>query len=108
MMAILAFFGYSVQYIQRIDMSVAIVCMVNNTAVKAQQQSAALNYTERSLYGNSSVTENAQHLDSCMFKEAAKGKAFDGEFIWTKPVQGLILSAYFYGYVTTQVSKIVS
>jgi hypothetical protein len=34
LVAIVAFLGYAVQYIQRIDMSVAIVCMVNNTEVK--------------------------------------------------------------------------
>jgi hypothetical protein len=32
-MAILGFFGYALQYAQKINMSVAIVCMVNNTAV---------------------------------------------------------------------------
>jgi hypothetical protein len=34
LIAIIAFFGYAVQYIQKINMSVGIVCMVNNTAVK--------------------------------------------------------------------------
>ena len=37
-MAILGFFGYALQYAQKINMSVAIVCMVNNTAVMLDKQ----------------------------------------------------------------------
>jgi MFS family permease len=31
----------------------------------------------------------------------------DGQFLWNKPTQGIILSAYFYGYVTTQVNLLL-
>ena len=27
----------------------------------------------------------------------------DGEFVWNKGVQGLVLASYFYGYIITQV-----
>jgi hypothetical protein len=74
MMALLAFFGYAVQYIQRIDMSVAIVCMVNNTALK-MQHSLAQNFTDRIELSDSN-TAGIDQVDTCMFKELAKGKSF--------------------------------
>ena len=27
----------------------------------------------------------------------------DGEFVWTEPMQGLILGSYFWGYIFTQI-----
>jgi hypothetical protein len=86
MMALLAFFGYAVQYIQRIDMSVAIVCMVNNTALKARAAAAATNAIASttaaySLEGASfNASESAAEsvpaaTDMCLFKELAKGKS---------------------------------
>merc|ERR1719223_2037590 len=40
--AIIAFLGYGVQYIQRVNMSTAIVCMLNNTALKELKSANAL------------------------------------------------------------------
>lgn len=104
LIAIIAFLGYGVQYIQRINMSVAIVCMVNNTEIKRQiAVSRGIDLSFNSLEANSSialVTEAHQ----CMFKEQANQKAFDGPYAWNKKIQGLILSAYFYGYITTQIA----
>jgi hypothetical protein len=84
MMAIMAFFGYAMQYIQRINMSVAIVCMVNNTAVKAALQLANanatgttnLNETMQSILigSNASSPVDVSHLDTCMFKALASAK----------------------------------
>jgi len=65
MIAIIAFFGYAVQYIQRINMSVAIVCMVNNTAIKQMRQSSSANLTSASLISNTSTLSQ----DTCLFKE---------------------------------------
>ena len=47
MIALIAFLGYGVQYIQRINMSVAIVCMVNNTALDALKAANAPTVTEQ-------------------------------------------------------------
>jgi hypothetical protein len=38
LLAIVAFFAYATQYTQKINMSVAIVCMVNNTALHEQSE----------------------------------------------------------------------
>ena len=35
---ILIFFGYCLNFMQKIDMSIAIVCMTNHTAIKMLQQ----------------------------------------------------------------------
>jgi hypothetical protein len=65
MIAIIAFFGYAVQYIQRINMSVAIVCMVNNTAVKQILRSSRVNITNADSILNTSVSNQ----EVCLFKE---------------------------------------
>ena len=96
------------------DMSVAIVCMVNQTAIKKYSVSFESNLTQ--------LTEK-NYEDVCLFKQVAGSKSFvsikiliskdnclkheiyskDGPFAWDKKIQGLILSSYFYGYLTTQV-----
>lgn len=98
--AIIAFLGYGVQYIQRVNMSTAIVCMLNNTALKELKSASALTPND-SLVSISSIEEGA----TCYFKETASKAIIDedGPFTWGKNIVGLILSAYFYGYMTTQV-----
>ena len=55
-MAILGFFGYALQYAQKTNMSVAIVCMVNNTAVLLEQQQSKM--------GNDIFESNLTNYDS--------------------------------------------
>ena len=45
LIAVLAFFGYAVQYMQRINISVAMICMVNNTALTGANQTFDTNVT---------------------------------------------------------------
>jgi MFS transporter, ACS family, solute carrier family 17 (sodium-dependent inorganic phosphate cotransporter), member 5 len=63
------------QYMQKIDMSMGIVCMVNQT-----------------------VNNNSHTVDS-------NNNNNDGTFDWSKDIQGFILSSYFYGYILTQVKE---
>jgi hypothetical protein len=46
LLAILVFYLTSVQYMQRINMSVAIVCMINNTALKEIKMNQLANSSE--------------------------------------------------------------
>lgn len=72
LLAILAFFGYLLQYAQKTNMSVSIVCMVNHTAV----------FQEKSKYENTTISSGinpsllnvTEKEDKCLFKakEAAK------------------------------------
>ena len=58
----------------RVNLSVAIVYMVNNTAISEDDSSE---------------------------EEANKNE--DGPFVWDEAQQGVILGMFFYGYVVTQV-----
>lgn len=60
-------------------MSVAIVCMVNNTALSTTNSSEKC--------GNTS----------------ASSQSSDGEFVWDRTAQGYILGSFFYGYAITQI-----
>ncbi|RNA04065.1 sialin-like [Brachionus plicatilis] len=78
---------------QKIDMSIAIVCMINNTALKnSRSQQTVLT----DLSQNSSDHLCPSHIYNAKIKH-------DGPFAWRKSTQGLILSAYFYGYIITQI-----
>lgn len=80
-------------------MSVAIVCMVNNTAIDYNL------FLKESEANKSSLTEfNTYHhkIEECQADNSSKIER-DGPFEWDKRVQGMILSAYFFGYSLTQV-----
>ncbi len=70
LIAIIAFLGYGVQYIQRVNMSTAIVCMLNHTTIKEQLISTSLD-NDMSLASN--LYNTSQTVDApestCYFKE---------------------------------------
>ena len=63
----------------RVNLSVAIVYMVNNTAISADGG----------------------------FREEEADKDEDGPFVWDEAQQGVILGMFFYGYVVTQVRNLL-
>jgi hypothetical protein len=63
LLALIIFAGVAVQYMQKIDMGIAIVCMVNNTALKEQK-----NNMENSSLLRSLNDDNNSQNDTCMFK----------------------------------------
>ena len=67
------FLGFSISYAMRVNLSVAIVYMVNNTAISGEEAS-----------------------------DDGQGDE-DGPFVWDEAQQGIILGMFFYGYVVTQV-----
>lgn len=78
----LAFFGFLNIYCLRVNLSVALVAMTKSE--------------------HENVTENA--TDHCGKPIKAKGnETEEHEFEWTSSQQGIILAAFFYGYVTTQI-----
>ena len=64
LLAILGFFGYALQYAQKTNMSVAIVCMVNNTAVL--QRRGLLDLSEDN--GTNFTIYNGQKSDSTLIE----------------------------------------
>uniref|UniRef100_A0A336KZ27 CSON013570 protein n=1 Tax=Culicoides sonorensis TaxID=179676 RepID=A0A336KZ27_CULSO len=79
------FLGMANAYVMRTNMSVAIVAMVNHTALDSEVE-IELDDCPDTDYGN--VTEKVQ----------------DGEFVWSTTLQAYVLSSFFYGYVLTQQS----
>uniref|UniRef100_U5ETM3 Putative inorganic phosphate cotransporter n=1 Tax=Corethrella appendiculata TaxID=1370023 RepID=U5ETM3_9DIPT len=79
------FLGMANAYVMRTNMSVAIVAMVNHTALESDQE-VFDDECPATDYGN----DTGHHQQ-------------DGEFTWTSSLQGYILSSFFYGYVITQI-----
>ncbi|EFA08919.1 Putative inorganic phosphate cotransporter-like Protein [Tribolium castaneum] len=86
-LGILGFLGFANVYAMRVNLSVAIVAMVNNTAIP--QPSTNSNIYDHCLVPN--ATNSTQPNTS------------DGEFAWDEAKQGIVLGSFFYGYVLTQV-----
>ncbi|KAH1003188.1 hypothetical protein HUJ05_011128 [Dendroctonus ponderosae] len=82
------FLGMANAYVMRTNMSVAIVAMVNHSAIGA----------------DSDTTAKGVDVE-CGFtaQNASAAAASDGEFVWETDLQGYILSSFFYGYVITQI-----
>jgi len=81
--ALMGFFGFANVYAMRVNLSVAIVAMVNNTAIT-----------------NSSIANSS---DSCPVVGNSTDLPVDGPFNWGAREQGWLLGAFFYGYVLTQI-----
>ncbi|XP_049819870.1 putative inorganic phosphate cotransporter isoform X2 [Aethina tumida] len=84
------FLGMANAYIMRTNMSVAIVAMVNHTAVNEKHS------------GNSSESDPIDLECGAVTTTTDKNEP-DGEFVWDTDVQGYVLSSFFYGYVITQI-----
>lgn len=80
--AFMGFLGFANIYAMRVNLSVAIVAMVNSTA----------------LAPNGTVVNN----NTCPIAPAPITDNTDGPFNWNEQQQGLILGSFFYGYVLTQ------
>ena len=77
-LAIMGFLGFANVYAMRVNLSVAIVAMVNNTAIAT----------------NGSIVDNS----SCpVGTNSTLGPPPDGPFAWGAREQGWILGAFFFG-----------
>ncbi|XP_034257092.1 sialin [Thrips palmi] len=97
--AVLGSIGFAIIYGLKVNLSVAIVAMVNHTALQQH-------------HGGEHVDEVAAESVS---KGAASGPAEpaggvqggqdgqDGPFAWSETTQGYILASYFWGYLLTQI-----
>lgn len=94
-LSILSFFGFFVVYCLRVNLSVALVAMVNATYIKELESSVA--------DGNS--TEDAglveELCEAASYNETQKDDS--GDYNWDAKKQGIILAAFFYGYIVTQI-----
>ncbi|XP_072107188.1 sialin isoform X1 [Mobula birostris] len=83
-LAILAFWGFFVVYALRVNLSVAMVEMLDDNATVPK---------------NDSVEACPPHSNVTHQNNGKKGKVYD----WNSDIQGWILSAFFYGYIVTQI-----
>lgn len=96
-LSIVGFFMFFHLYAQRVGMSVAIVSMVNQTAVSMMTADSG----EQSDAVNSTYVPSA---DQCSREVRLNGSVHeDGPFVWEKSIQGHILGSFFYGYLISQI-----
>ncbi|GBN37292.1 Sialin [Araneus ventricosus] len=80
----LTFLGLGIQYTQRVNLNVTMVAMVNSTSI--------------------AVKENETLSDECpnIFSAANVTREYpEGKYTWSPSTQGVILGAFYYGYVFT-------
>jgi hypothetical protein len=59
LLSIIIFFGYCFNYMQKVDMGIAIVCMINNTALKEHLNIVNLTIVTKS-YSNNNDTFDSE------------------------------------------------
>ncbi|OQV14447.1 Sialin [Hypsibius exemplaris] len=90
-MTILGFLGFFNLYALRVNMSVAIVAMVDQTEKTVAS----------AVIGNDSADEICPYFN---YTTASHGQDKRGEFTWSSQLQGIILGSFFYGYIFTQLA----
>ncbi|XP_071559510.1 putative inorganic phosphate cotransporter [Temnothorax nylanderi] len=97
LMAVMGSIGLAILYGFKVNASVAIVAMVNHTAVKSYTKLSSSNDSETN---NTTLTStNICQFDDTSNITTIKGE--DGPFVWNELIQGLILSSYFWGYTVS-------
>ncbi|GJQ72178.1 hypothetical protein Trydic_g3270 [Trypoxylus dichotomus] len=97
-LAVLGSIALAIIYGLKVNLSVAIVGMVNHTALELQEGKTAKN---NSLTFDSDVVCIFNDTDTTNTSTPATVE--DGPFTWSSTLQGMILSSYFWGYIVAQV-----
>ncbi|CAF3363661.1 unnamed protein product [Rotaria socialis] len=84
----MSFLGMVVHFSQKTNISIALVCMVNHSAIQHYEK-------------NISKTHFTEINYNCL--QTNKTNHREGPYIWNKNIQGIILSSYFGGYIATQI-----
>jgi len=93
MLCIMGFLGCINVYCLQVNLSVALVAMVNST------QQPYVNVSHNA--SDSNMGDICEASDSTV--KTVKADMKSGEFDWDSNTQGTVLGAFFYGYLTTQV-----
>ena len=105
MLSFLGFLLTAIQYMQRTNISVGIVCMINNTRLEELALSSPGPHSNQTNKHVGLLANSSQVQEQCAFQKVEKSSRRDGPFAWNKSIQGLVLSSFFYGYLLTQVEQ---
>jgi hypothetical protein len=104
-LALLVFFGLIVQYAQRVNLPIAIVCMVNRT--KIIDHGLIFNETTKSTDLDTNINKNIIYSSTTIkpIITALQKKGFlqEKQFNWIELQQQILLGGYWAGYIFTQV-----
>jgi len=92
---IMGFLGWANVCILRVNLSVALVAMLNHT--QQPYDNASRNHSENNA---GDICESSESTGRTGFGEEDMQS---GEFNWDSHTQGTVLAAFFYGCITTQV-----
>uniref|UniRef100_A0A1I8QB07 Major facilitator superfamily (MFS) profile domain-containing protein n=1 Tax=Stomoxys calcitrans TaxID=35570 RepID=A0A1I8QB07_STOCA len=100
-LAVFGSIGMAIVYGLKVNLSVAMVAMLNHTAVGHGSHGGA-SHTN----GSSNLTNS--DVEICLPPGGEDGTnanatATDGPFVWSEPLQGTLLSCYFWGYIISQI-----
>ncbi|KAM8717251.1 hypothetical protein ACLKA7_004023 [Drosophila subpalustris] len=99
-LAILGSIGMAIVYGLKVNLSVAMVAMLNHTAIHLMQEKA----TTHMISNVSTIAHDA--VEECHPPGEVSNvtvKVEDGPFSWSEPLQGTLLSCYFWGYLVSQI-----
>ncbi|XP_025084629.1 sialin-like [Pomacea canaliculata] len=110
-LAVMCFFGFLIVYVTRVNLSVAIICMVraprvNVTSVDQRNLLTGGQTSEVSTIPINVTTDEgtAEDESDCSLEIMKPSVSMsDGEFVWDKATQSRLLAMYFYGYIFTQI-----
>lgn len=85
--AFVGFLGMVAHYSQKISVGIALVCMVNHSAIAQHKNSMDMPMTQLDI--------------DC--PRASGAANIEGPYPWTKNIQGVILGGYFWGYLITEI-----
>ncbi|XP_037031360.1 sialin [Bradysia coprophila] len=91
-LAILGSIAMSIIYGLKVNLSVAMVAMLNHTAIRESSGVPTVHIA---------IAQNITTDDACR-ESSSSGAVEDGPFVWSEPLQGTILSCYFWGYLVSQ------
>lgn len=86
-LTILSFLAFFNVYAMRVNLSIALVAMVNSSTSQSNE------------------TDDKECPDNAYIKSnsSSNSKISTGEFNWNEELQGVILGSFFYGYIVTQI-----
>ncbi|GFY58940.1 hypothetical protein TNIN_343931 [Trichonephila inaurata madagascariensis] len=91
MFVVAGFLGMSIMYALRVNMSIAIIAMVNMTAVNPHLD----NLTHEPMCAVFNPPLETSHMEFA--------QVHNGEFFWTPKLQGVVIGSFYYGYSISQV-----